>query len=117
MEELLYWLVSVATIIRSVDKWELPAPAPAGTLDEPPAVEDLFTVESPPRVKGLVYFRAAGTIMDLATRSGYRVKEFRKLLAQEPRKRRRRGKKGSANNVKKNPKSKNIPKIIPETTK
>jgi len=117
LEELLYWLVSVATIIRSVDKWELPAPAPAGTLDEPPAVEDLFTVESPPRVKGLVYFRAAGTIMDLATRSGYRVKEFRKLLAQEPRKRRRRGKKGSANNVKKNPKSKNIPKIIPETTK
>ena len=117
LEELLYWLVSVATIIRSVDNWELPLPETAGTLDEPPAVEDLFTVESPPRVKGLVYYRAAGTIMDLATRSGYRVKEFRKLLAQEPRKRRRRGKKGSANNVKKNPKSKNVPKIIPETTK
>lgn len=99
LEELLYWLVSVATIIRSVDNWEIPARSSTGVRDQSPSTEESAPVETYPRVKGLVCFRIAGTIMDLATRSGYRVKEFRKLLSQQPRKRKSRRKNGAVNNA------------------
>jgi len=92
LEELLYWLVSVATISRSVDNWEMPDSSSA-SLDEEASGENPDAMKSSPRIKGLVYYRAAGTIMDLAERSGYRVKDFRKLLSQQPRKRKRRKKK------------------------
>ncbi|MDP8214525.1 MAG: alpha-amylase family glycosyl hydrolase [Candidatus Euphemobacter frigidus] len=71
LEELLYWLTATATVIKSVQVWK---------------------GEDAPRVKGLVYSRAVGRLLELAARSGYRVKEFRKLLAAQPRKRRRKKK-------------------------
>ena len=108
LEELLYWLVSVATIIRSVDNWEIPASPLAVAVEEtPPAessgvIDEIPPAESSPRVKGLVYYRSAGTIMDLATSSGYRVKEFRKLLSKQPRKRKRLKKKADVKRDKTN---------------
>lgn len=56
--------------------------------------------ESPPRVRGLVHFKAAGTLRRLAAESGYRVKEFRRLLAARPRKRKSPRRKKTGNNQK-----------------
>ncbi|MFH1037325.1 MAG: alpha-amylase family glycosyl hydrolase [PVC group bacterium] len=75
LEELLFWLIAAATVVKSVRAW-------AG--------------EEPPRVRGMVYHRAAETMLELAAQSGYRVKEFRKLLAARPRKRKSRKKSSSA---------------------
>ncbi len=75
LEELLYWFNAAATIDRSVEIWK---------------------GEDAPRVRGMVYYRAAETLLDLAARSGYRVKEFRKLLADRPRKRKSRKKPSAA---------------------
>ncbi|MEA1928940.1 MAG: hypothetical protein U9N73_12110, partial [Candidatus Auribacterota bacterium] len=77
----------------SVDNWDLPAPSAAAMSDDGPETRELFdeflSVAPGPRVKGMVYYRAARTIMGLAEKSGYRVREFRKLLDQQPRRRKR----------------------------
>ena len=66
LDELLYWLTSAAAILKASVGWD---------------------GESSPRVRGLVHFKAADTLRRLAAESGYRVKEFRRLLAARPRKR------------------------------
>lgn len=88
LDELLYWLVSVATIISSVENWNTEQVFIKNEGDEPPSGEKDSQINLYPRVKGMVYYRAAEKIMELAADSGYRVKEFRRLLSRQPRKRR-----------------------------
>jgi len=66
LDELLFWLTASAAVSRGAADWD-------GT--------------APPRVRGLVQLKAARTLRELAAESGYRVKEFRQLLAARPRKR------------------------------
>lgn len=66
LDELLFWLTAAAAVLKAAAGWD---------------------GETPPRVRGLVHLRAADTLRALAAESGYRVKEFRELLAARPRKR------------------------------
>ncbi len=66
LDDLLFWLTAAAAVLRAADGWD---------------------GKTPPRVRGLVHLRAADTLRQLAAESGYRVKEFRELLAARPRKR------------------------------
>jgi glycosidase len=66
LDELLFWLTAASGVLKATADWD---------------------GERPPRVRGLVHLRAADTLRQLAAESGYRVKEFRQLLAARPRKR------------------------------
>ncbi len=66
LDELLFWLTTAAAASQAASGWD---------------------GQSPPRVRGLVHLKAADTLRELAAEAGYRVKEFRQLLAARPRKR------------------------------
>ncbi|MDP8237368.1 MAG: alpha-amylase family glycosyl hydrolase [Candidatus Erginobacter occultus] len=76
LDQLLFWLSSAAAVLSAADGWD---------------------GERPPRVRGLVHLKAADTLRSLAEESGYRVKEFRRLLAARPRKRQRSRRKKKEN--------------------